>query len=257
MLVYCGPGLSIYLKQSGVSAMQERLMFKKLSKKGFIPRHVAEVGVYHPETSNIYEYIVQGVRCTLVEPDPKSIELIKRHFSALGNITLHEVAIYDSDGEIELVQRDASTFVSTLNSTPAIVNDDYEMNDDDKFVVESRTFDKIDDGSIDILSIDIEGGEWYVIKHMISRPMSISLETHGAIYVNPFMDEITEWMNRNNYRIWYKTLSDTVFVKRDGFQVGLADRFKLHTMNLYLSLRKQKKLLKKKWRARSGNTALH
>ena len=41
---------------------------RKLNNKGFAPQHAAEVGVYHPETSNIYDYLVDGTRCTLVEP---------------------------------------------------------------------------------------------------------------------------------------------------------------------------------------------
>ena len=221
-------------------------MFKKLSKKGFIPRHAAEVGVYHPKTSTIYDYIVQGVKCTLVEPNPGSIELIKAHFSNFGNIVLYKAAIYDYNGKIELVQRNASTFISALNNTPAIINDSYTIKDDDKFVAESKTFDKIDDGCIDLLSVDVEGSEWYVIKHMISRPTVISLETHGAIYVNPFIDRIMDWIESNNYEIWYKTNSDTVFVKKDTIKVSFLDRFKLNIANFYLFLRTLRKRLKKK-----------
>ena len=229
-----------------MSLNMSKTLFEKLSDKGFFPAQVAEVGVYHPETSNIYQYILNGVNCILVEPDPESIGLIKSNFSGFGNIVLHEVAVSDFNGQIELVQRNASTFISTLNNTPAIINDNYTITDNDKIVVESRTFEKIDDGTIDLLSADIEGSEWYVIKYMISRPAVISLETHGAIYINPFIDQILNWMKNNNYEIWYKTSSDTVFVKKNSIIVSAWDKFKLINVNFYLFLKRQRKRLKKK-----------
>lgn len=226
--------------------MSDSLLCKKLSKKGFIPEHVAEVGVYSPKTSNIYDYIIQGVKCTLVEPNPKSIKLIKEHFSNYKNITLHEFAVYDYNGKINLVQRNASTFISELNESPAIVNDSYKINDDDKFVVETKRFDEIDDGGIDVLSADVEGSEWYIIKHMISRPGIVSLETHGGVYVNPFIGQINNWMKNNNYEVWYKTKSDTVFVKKGSVKIGFYDKLKLGVMCFYLFMRKLRKKIKRK-----------
>lgn len=228
--------------------MPNTLLFRKLSKKGFIPNHIAEVGVYHPETSNIYDYIFKGVKCTLVEPDPKSIELIKNHFEGLTNVMLHETAIYDYNGTIELVQRRASTFISKLNSSPAIINDSYEVDDDDKFTVTCKTFDKIDDGTIDLLSIDIEGSEWFVLNKMISRPDVISLETHGAIYVNPYVKQILNWMRKNNYMLWYKNNNDSVFVKENSLKLTTADRFYLIVKYFHLLIRGIRKRLKKKLR---------
>ena len=122
-----------------------KTIYKKLSKRGFNPTHVAEVGVYYPETSNIYDYIMQDIRCTLVEPDPDSIERIKKHFSNKKNVTLYPFAVYDFNGKIKLYQRSASTYVSDLKSSPAIVNDGYKPNSADGFTVDAKTFNKIDD----------------------------------------------------------------------------------------------------------------
>ncbi len=222
----------------------EKPIFKNLKKKGFQANHVAEVGVWHPETSNIYDYIKLGVRCTLVEPDPKSIALIRTHFSKQDNITLHQVAIYDFNGKIELSQRAASTFVSALTASPALVNDQYQVDPADSFEVEAKTFDRIDEGDIDLLSIDIEGSEWFVIKHMCSRPAVISLETHGAIYLNPHLDEILAWMKKNEYATWYKDNSDTVFVNPQQIKIDWKDKTKLKFTELRLSLRRTRKKLK-------------
>ncbi|MCD6115927.1 FkbM family methyltransferase [bacterium] len=226
--------------------MSEKSLYDKLCKKKFNPQHAAEVGVYHPETSNIYGYIKSGVRSTLVEPDPESIKRIKSHFKGLESLTLYECAIYDYNGEIKLAQRDASSFIADLSVAPAIVNDNYVLKDEDKITVECRTFDEIDDGGIDLLSIDTEGSEWYVIKNMSSRPAVISLETHGAAYINPFISQILSWMNENNYIVWYKTGSDTVFVKKESFKITFWERISLYFKESGLFLRRMRKRVGKR-----------
>lgn len=218
-------------------------LFEKLSRKGFTPSHVAEVGVYHPQSSNIYDYVVQGTRTTFVEPDPASIRKIREHFGEAPHITLHEVATFDFNGPLELVQREASTFVSKLSASPAIVNDGYVTDSADKFSVEAVTFDRIDDGSIDLLSIDIEGSEWYVLKYLKSEPAVISVETHGAAYVNPFLAAIEQWMTQRGYLVYYKDGTDSVYVKPDVVAVTAGDKLKLLLRNLYLDYRRAKKRL--------------
>ncbi len=102
----------------------------------------------------------------------------------MNNIII-PVVVFDKAGTVELVQREASTFLKYLKSSPAIINDECIIENQDTFKVKAVTFDEIDDGTIDLLSIDIEGGEWFVIKHMKSKPKVISIETHGAMYTNP------------------------------------------------------------------------
>lgn len=224
----------------------KKRIYRKLTKKGFKPTHIAEVGVYHPETSNLYDFIIDDIRTTLVEPDPKSIKLIKEFFGNRPNVTLHEVAIYERSGKITLAQREASTFVSELESSPAIINDEYRVATQDVFEVQAKLFSEIDDGTIDLLSVDVEGSEWFVIQNLISRPAVISLETHGAMYTNPKMKEINSWLQNNNYIAWYKDRSDTVYVKKGSINITLADRISLTLYEIYLFVRKNRKALKKK-----------
>ncbi|MCK5003121.1 MAG: FkbM family methyltransferase [Gammaproteobacteria bacterium] len=222
----------------------DNTLFNKLKQKGFSPTHAAEVGVYYPETSNIYNFIVNDIRSTLIEPDPDSIKRIKEHFSDRKNIELHTVALCDFTGSLDLVQRGASTFSSALSSSPSIINDGYTVQEGDKFTVEATTFDQIDDGSIDLLSIDIEGGEWFVIKHMKSRPAVVSIETHGAAYINPYIDEIRNWMDINGYTPWYKDNTDTVYVLKNIISPDTNDRIMLFLKNLHLPFRRGIKKLK-------------
>jgi len=221
------------------------LLYLNLTSKGYHPSHVAEVGVWHPNTSNIYQYIIDGVKATLVEPDPHSIDLIKKKFNA-GNIKLHEVAICDFNGEVELCMRESSTFVSNLKSSPALVNDGCNASESEKFIAKCVVFNEVDDGTIDLLSVDTEGSEWFVIKNMVSRPGVISIETHGGMYKNPYLCELQEWMDTNGYKLWYKDKSDSVYVIESKIHITIADRMKLFLSGIKIELKSIRKIISKK-----------
>mgnify|MGYP000719454145 CR=1 FL=1 len=225
--------------------MTEISLYQRLNKKKFIPEKVAEVGVYYPETSLIYEYILNGTPTILVEADPGIANLIRSHFHGNNNYSLYEVAIYDSECDIELVRSGASSFIADLNSSPAKVNDGINIKNLNKIKVKATTFDKIDDSHIDLLAIDIEGCEWYVLKYMKSRPAVISIETHGGLYKNPFYDNIKKWMNDNDYEIWYKTKSDSVFVKRHKIKIDIKDKTLLFLTDILIFIIKLKKVITK------------
>ena len=224
-----------------VDSQPNKTIFRRLEARGFSPSHVAEVGVYMPETSNVYDYIEAGVRATLVEPDVASIERIEARFGEYPAVTLHRVAAYDYEGELTLTQCEASTFASELDASPAIVNDGRTADDGEQFSVPCTTFDKIDDGTIDLISIDTEGSEWFVLKYMISRPQVISIETHGAAYLNPYLREISQWMEQNDYQPWYRDKSDTVYVRGATLAPGLGDRMALATKSVALIVRRARK----------------
>lgn len=227
-----------------MSAKSHNKLYRKCKSGGLVIRHVCEVGVYMPETSNVIDFVNDGTRTSLVEPDPKSLEAIRRLFGDRKNVTVFPVAVFDHDGTIELVQRDASTFVSTLPSSPAMVNDHYTSKDEDRFAVECKTFDKIDDGTIDVLSVDIEGSEWYVVRALVSRPIVVSVETHGKKYTNPFMVEIAGWMKENGYEVWYKNNTDTVFARTDNVQRSMTDSAFLLFREAVIHLLRLKRIVK-------------
>lgn len=226
--------------------MKENSLYHRLNKKKFIPKKVAEVGVYYPETSLIYEYIQDGTPAILVEADPDIANLIRSHFQGNNNFTLYEFAIYETEGELELIKSGASSFLSDLNSSPAKVNDGINLESSDKIKVKSVTFDKIDDSNIDLLAVDIEGCDWYVLKYMKSRPTVISIETHGGLYKNPFYDKISQWMITNNYQIWFKTKSDSVYVKKDKIKIDANDKISLFFTNFLIFIFRLKKGITKK-----------
>lgn len=220
-------------------------IFRKLKQKKIQFSHVCEVGVFTPEYSNIQDFIKAGVRSTIVEANPELVEQLKIYFKDAKNITIHSYAMWDYNGFVILAKAEASSFVTDLKSTPALANDKYKINDSNTVKVDCRMFSEIDDGTIDLISVDIEGSEWYVLKHMISRPKIISIETHGRHYTNPFLKNILEWMSKNNYRIWYKNVSDTVFVRNDVFKQNIQDSVTLKVSEGALALQKIKRSLTK------------
>ena len=96
----------------------------------------------------------------------------------------------------------------------------------------------------DFIKIDTEGSEWYVIKHMSSRPDVISIETHGGYYVNPYIREIKKWMDDYNYKLWFKDNSDSVYVKKDVIKINYDELLFLLLKNVHLSIRRSVKGLK-------------
>jgi FkbM family methyltransferase len=225
--------------------MLMKTIYAKLKKKNLSFSHVCEVGVYMPETSNVLDFIEDGISTSLVDADPVIVEKIKSVFAGFKNITIYPVAVWDFNGTIKLSKAAASSFVSDLKDSPALTNDKYKVSEENTVEVESKVFSEIDNGSIDLLSIDIEGSEWFVIKHLKSRPKIISIETHGKFYVNPYMSEICNWIAVNNYTQWYKDGSDTVFVRKDVFVPSTCETIKLQLVTFKHFVRRQKRHLYK------------
>ena len=220
------------------------LLTKMLKKKKYLPHHVCEVGVWHPRTSNIKYYIEKDIKTLLIEPDLESIALIEKEWSDKKNLILKTFACTDFEGTIDLHKAGSSSFVSSTNNSPAIVNDSFDIKKNVSTKVDAKKFSSEDPGDIDLISIDTEGSEWYVIKHMISRPDVISIETHGGYYINPYIEEIKKWMGKHNYALWFKDNSDSVYVKKDVIKINFIELLSLSLKNIHLFFRRYRKGIK-------------
>jgi FkbM family methyltransferase len=228
-----------------MNTRRQKQIFRKSKGRKLSYQHVCEVGVYLPETSNIVDFIKEGIRATLVEADPETVIKIREYFKA-DQVTIFPVAVWDTAGTLQLSKAEASTFATNLKVSPAIVNDNFNTDAAPTFTVPCKVFSDLDDGTIDLLSVDIEGGEWYVIKHMKSRPKVISVETHGKYYTNPFIAEITTWMDQNGYATWYKDPSDTVYVMKTLLSPDFGDRLDTTLSELRIVWKKMKRVLRGK-----------
>lgn len=215
----------------------------KLQKKEYEPSHVCEVGVYLPETCSVRPFILKGKKASLVEANPVMVEKIRTSFKTYPNTKVFPYAVAEKPGKITLYNRGASTFIDSVES-PALVNDKYTKSDRDRFEVEAKTFDQLDDGTIDLLCIDIEGAEWFVLSTLVSKPNLISVETHGKYYLNPNLSKIESWMKERGYEKWYKDKSDTVYVQTHSIPVSFFEKIELTFINIYLMARRLKGLLK-------------
>lgn len=179
---------------------------------------VCEVGVYKYEESHVKNLISSSKKIILIEANPKICEELKEKTKKDNNVFVFNYAVYkENSKKIKLFDRKASSYIEGLKS-PTVINKGYIPDEKDAFFVEAKTFDFFDDGNIDILSVDIEGAEWYVINKMISRPKIICLETHSKLYdwqtyINPHINEINEWMKKNKYKEYTNDISDTIYIK--------------------------------------------
>ena len=217
---------------------------KKLKEKDYEPYHICEVGVWHPKTSNIKYYIEKDIKTLLIEPDSESIALIKKEWGCKKNLILKTFACTDFEGTIDLHKAGSSSFISSCNNSPAIVNDSFDIKSNISTKVDAKKFSSEDPGDIDLISIDTEGSEWFVIKNMLSRPNIISIETHGGYYINPYINEIKQWMTEYNYILWFKDNSDSVYIKKGVIEVKFNEILFLIVKNIHLFFRRYRKGLK-------------
>jgi FkbM family methyltransferase len=181
----------------------------------FQPETICEIGVFMPNSVQCKDLINDAKRVLLVEANPSCVTELKKIYTK-SNTEIINKAIADSNGYIKLYKRnneDASAFIESVPFSPLIINDNFEPNEN-YITCESITFDKIDPNNIDILFLDIEGAEWFALKHMKSRPKIITVEMYGGGYVNPYSKEIKNWMDLNHYEPVCYGHNDLIFKKK-------------------------------------------
>jgi FkbM family methyltransferase len=210
-------------------------LYKICQQNNFTPSLCVEVGSAHPRTTQLKEFIENKIECWLIEANPRLFYCLSKGFDEgdfqstwpqvsnyphqfpgfenLSNVKLFNYAIFNKNKNIKFFERNASSFCENIDS-PAKICDSYRENDADSYIVEAITMDKIDTGSIDLLAIDVEGCEWFVLERLISRPKILCIETHGPNYQNKFLPEINQWAYKNLYTVVGRSESDTLFVKQ-------------------------------------------
>ncbi len=179
----------------------------------FSPQCIFEIGVGNPSISRIHQYLGTAVKLVLFEPNPQTFRQLVAAFGHHSNVTIHNVALYDRDGEIEFAMDGDSSF-STEVFAPTVYGAPTEyVESRPKVRVPCHTLNHYDQGQIDVALIDTEGCEWKVLDHMVSRPRLIVLETHMSAYKTPNLDLIEKWMADNGYRLDQRDASDSLYIK--------------------------------------------
>lgn len=151
----------------------------------------------------------------LFEPNPLYCRELREAITGKDNVILHEVAIGDEPGEMEL--SDEGTSSSLIGIASPSVQHRGDQIQRKTFKVKVDRMSAFDKGDIDLLRVDTEGSEWFTIKHLISRPRQIVVEIYNdlATYINPYLWEIMEWAEKNGYRLGGVHESDFIFVMSD------------------------------------------
>lgn len=166
--------------------------------------HACEVGFYRLEDSQIKGFIYAGVRCTVVDI------LQSRIAVRYKNVDWRRIGIDFNKGIQTFQWNGASTHKCGIAS-PSVQNKSQKKKHRGTRIHPVTTFDKIDDGTINVLAIDIEGMEWAVLKFLVSRPVLISVEMAWKKYKNPNFKKIRKWMRDNNYKKIATYLSDEIY----------------------------------------------
>lgn len=183
------------------------------------PKVVCEVGVNEPDKCSFaWCDEIKGISVLLVEPLPWCAENLRQAFP---NATVIEAACGPEKGTTRLFDRGEGSWIEQVpeGSAPDEHRNHSNMKRQEfeaRFIRETKVvrFADIDPGDIDILCVDIEGAEWFVIQQMISRPRLVRVETHFSHsgYENPHLKEIKERMADRGYRELMQDVSDTLWI---------------------------------------------
>jgi FkbM family methyltransferase len=176
---------------------------------------IFEIGVGNPSVCRTANEFVN--ECYLFEANPKIYKELLQAYGNRPNFHIHNVAIGDYDGEIEFLCNGDSSFISSIKSPASYGSKEY-LDSFEKIKIPCKKICNFEnDESIDVMLLDMEGSEWFVLKHLKNKPKLIIIEMQNSnkTYKNPFYDEIINWMQENCYLLKGKNqIEEDWFFKR-------------------------------------------
>jgi FkbM family methyltransferase len=157
---------------------------------------IFEIGVGDYWQSRTLKYINTEHECWLFEPNPAFYKAVSEKLKEYKNFNVFNCAIGDSDKEVEFCLAGEASFINGIKA-PFSNRGNFE-----KIKISVKSINDFDLGDIDVLLLDLEGGEFDVLKTMRSRPehIVVEMQSFGVKYRNPNFDAIIEWMSINNYK---------------------------------------------------------
>lgn len=162
---------------------------------------VFEIGVGPAETCRA-AMIENATSFYLFEPDIHSFRGLDVLFRDKANWHVFNVAVGCETKLTQLYQKSGSSFIAGTRAPEVCHNPRAEQVLQPRSVTVVAMRD-IDPGDIDVLLLDTEGGEYPVLRDMVSRPKEIVIEMHsfGSNYTNPHYNEILEWCSAAGYEL--------------------------------------------------------
>ena len=178
----------------------------------FTPRCMAEIGVSFPEHSLLGAY---SDKCPvlLVEPHLPAARALA---VAFPNARVRAVAVAEHSGQAQLFDQGQGSWLTSVKGAPGETDGGATVQDSHVSPVRAVRMDEIDPGNIDVLTLDMEGSEWWALKHLVSRPLILSIETHltNGYYINPYRAEIEEWCFREGYCKIAEDITDSFYLRK-------------------------------------------
>ena len=166
-----------------------------------------EVGVGDEFTSKSHPFWYdERNTVVLFEPNPFLYASLVRKAGSYKNVRLYNVAISNENRFGYLVSAGLLSYLPEFFSP---INTIFRgkltlMLDAFKVPINIMTFDRFDNGNIDMLILGMEGAEFTVFETMSSRPSIIVLNNHYANdygYTLPRAEVIQNWCRDNQYQI--------------------------------------------------------
>jgi hypothetical protein len=155
-------------------------------------RTIMECAVGHWSLLQRFEGLAD--KTVLIEPDPKMAKAARERYRWAEVI---EVAVHDGYGIANLRRLGGQSYIKGVGWCPAFSSKTPALKTAGKVAVATVPFTALDDGKIDVLNLDSEGCEWYVLKRMVSRPVLIQIELYKR---NKYYKQICEWLVGEGYR---------------------------------------------------------
>lgn len=178
------------------------------------PKHVCECATLFADTIETWGFLNYGCRMTLIEPQPEPFKTLVKEYGHLDTVRFFNVAIGWAHGT-SLLMRDngpnGSAYIAGINAPR--VQHRRDPNFTSGIEVPRVPWEVVDDGTIDLLHLDMEGMEWTVLQQLISKPKMISVEWTAPDYVQPNAKEIEQWMDEGGYRQVGQVRVDRIYLR--------------------------------------------
>lgn len=176
-----------------------------------------EIGVNTPEHSKALKKATDIDKVILIEANPHCYQRLVKATSGKSNVSCYNVAIVDSnetESKLKVSSKYAQTgYIHYLPSSPH--KNRHEKEPKKEIKVKACRFTEFTRFKPDVLYLDIEGAEWFVIKYLRHLPQVIQIEMYGSKsgYVNPYYKNIMIELIKLGYILTDIKHSDYVFNK--------------------------------------------
>jgi len=189
--------------------------------------HFFEAGAFNPTYSMgvMYATLNKDARISVVEPMFEyAAQLDYALFQAqIEKYAVFNVALGDSEGKTQFCvpkkigDRQSSAYIKG-NHCAYLSRGKFSEDDVFEVSIDVCPMSYLDDGTIDLLTIDVEGSEYSVLNHLVSNPAIVLVELYHSPpkeFANEKIKEISDWFEKNDYVLVDVVEPDFLFVKRN------------------------------------------